>query len=319
MSAPRLVVLRALGLGDYLTGIPAYRALARAFPAHERILAAPRWLGPLVEHEGSFARHVAVGPLEPLPAELRDADLAVNLHGRGPQSHRLLYAATPRRVIAFAHDEVPAIEGAPAWNDAEHEMSRWCRLLRAFGIAADPADLTLVRPPTPVPASLVGATVVHAGASSEARRWPPARWAEVARTRRQRGERVVLTGSEAERERANAIAREAGIPPRYVLAGQTGLVELAALIGSAACVASGDTGVAHLATALGTPSVTLFGPVSPEVWGPPAHLRRRHRALWAGRLGDTHANRAHDGLLALTPAMVNAALDGAATTSLVAR
>jgi hypothetical protein len=48
-------------------------------------------------------------------------------------------------------------------------------------------------------------------------------------------------------------------------------------------------------------------------------LRRRHRVLWAGRLGDTHAARVDAGLLALTPSMVNAALDGVALTSSVAR
>ena len=37
----RLVVLRALGLGDLLTAVPALRGLARAFPDHERVLLAP--------------------------------------------------------------------------------------------------------------------------------------------------------------------------------------------------------------------------------------------------------------------------------------
>ena len=44
---PRLVVLRALGLGDFLTAVPALRALAAAFPAHRRVLLAPVWVEPL--------------------------------------------------------------------------------------------------------------------------------------------------------------------------------------------------------------------------------------------------------------------------------
>jgi hypothetical protein len=77
-----------------------------------------------------------------LPAQLHGADIAVNLHGAGPQSHRVLLSAAPRRLIAFAHPEVPEHAGPPHHTD-EHEVRRWCRLLSAAGIPADPADLDL--------------------------------------------------------------------------------------------------------------------------------------------------------------------------------
>src|SRR5205823_1228874 len=71
-------------------------------------------------------------------------------------------------------------------------------------------------------------------------------------------------------------------------------------------VVSGDTGVAHLATALRTPSVVLFGPVSPRLWGPPEDAR--HLVLWAGRTGDPHAGSPDAGLLEITPEQVLQAL-----------
>src|SRR3990172_1893535 len=46
---PIMVILRSLALGDFLTGLPALRALARAFPEHYRILTCPSWLKPLAE------------------------------------------------------------------------------------------------------------------------------------------------------------------------------------------------------------------------------------------------------------------------------
>jgi ADP-heptose:LPS heptosyltransferase len=300
-----LVAHRALGLGDLLTAVPALRALARAFPAHRRVLAAPRALAPLAALIGAVDELVDVAALAPLPERLHGADVAVNLHGRGPESHRLLLAARPRRLIAFA---CPAagVDGPP-WRADEHEVARWCRLLAAAGVAADPDDLELAAPATPAPAAAAGATVLHPGAASGARRWPAARWAQVARAERAAGRRVVLTGSPGEAPLAAGIARAAGLPPSAVLAGRTDLLGLAATVAAAGRVACGDTGVAHLATALRVPSVVLFGPTPPAWWGPPPG-RPWHRALWAGRRGDPHAAAPDPGLLEIAVEDVAGAL-----------
>jgi ADP-heptose:LPS heptosyltransferase len=297
----RLLVLRALGLGDLLTAVPALRALADAFPSHERLLAAPAVLAPLLElADGVVHRVVDTGELEPLPSELRDANVGVNLHGRGPQSHRLLLAARPGRLIAFEHPAVPESRGMPAWRRDEHEVRRWCRLLSGSGIPADPTRLELRRPPAP--ASARGATLIHPGAASAARRWPGERWAAVARAERERGRHVLVTGAADEAALVSRIADQAGLPPDAVLAGRTSLIELAGLVAVAGRVACGDTGVAHLASAFGTPSVVLFGPTPPNEWGPPAD--GRHRALWTGVRGDPHAEEPHAGLLEIRPAQV---------------
>jgi ADP-heptose:LPS heptosyltransferase len=302
-----LLVLRALGLGDLLAGVPAYRALARHFPGHRRVLAAPAALAPLAVGAGLFD---AVAPAARLgaPARLpRRPDVAVNLHGKGPESHRMLLATAPGRLVAFAHPAVPETAGAPRWSASEHEVVRWCRLLEESGIAADPADLALPTPRAPRLAPAAGATILHPGAASEARRWPAPRWAAIARAESARGRRVLVTGSAAERRRAIEVAALAELPDDAVLAGRTDLDELAALVGVAGRIVCGDTGLAHLATALGTPSVVLFGPTDPAHWGPPAE-RPQHRVLWAGGTGDPHAPDVDSGLLAITADDVLAAL-----------
>jgi len=266
---PRLVVLRALGLGDLLTAVPALRALADAFPDHRRILAAPAPLAPLAALSGTVDEVVDTAPLAALDPRLAAPAVAVNLHGAGPESHRTLRALRPARLIAFAHPAVPESAGGPRWDDAEHEVTRWCRLLAETGIPADPRRLDLPPPPAPPPAAAVGATVIHPGAAERARHWGVERWAAVARAERRAGRAVVVTGGADEVALARAVARRAGLADDAVLAGRTDLLGLAAVVAAAARVVSADTGIAHLATALGTPSVTLFGPSPPARWGPP--------------------------------------------------
>ena len=282
---PRLVVLRALGLGDLLTAVPALRALAAAFPDHHRVLAAPAALAELARWTGAVDEVVGTAPLAPLHPRLHGADLAVNLHGRGPESHRVLLAARPLRLWAYANPAVPASAGGPPWREGEHEAARWCRLLAAYGVPADPARLDVAVPPGPLPEGARGATLVHPGAKDPARRWPAERFAAVARAEAAAGRRVLVTGSAAERRLALQVARGAGLGPGAVLAGRTDLATLARLVAAAGRVVCNDTGVGHLATAVGTPSVVLFGPCSPARWGPPPG-RPQHRALWAGPSGD---------------------------------
>lgn len=290
-ARPTLVALRALGLGDVLTSVPALRALARGYPGHRRLLAAPSGLAPLVALTGTGFGVVDCdlrgrrGPFPPLPQALQRAAVAVNLHGRGPHSTAALAASRPDRLIAF---DVP---GCPRWRGDEHEVARWCRLLRGSGIPADPDDLGLDLPAhglPPVP-DAEGATLVHPGAAAAPRRWPAERWAAVARAEAAQGRNVLVTGSRAEVGLAQRVARDAGLPPTAVRAG-TALPRLVALVAAADRLVSGDTGVAHLATAVGTPSVVLFGPVSPLRWGPPTD-RPQHHVLWVGADAEPCAQR----------------------------
>jgi ADP-heptose:LPS heptosyltransferase len=299
----RVVALRALGLGDLLTAVPALHALRAAHPRAELAVAAPRALAPLIRLAGCTP--IDAAPLRPLCAAAGGADLLVNLHGRGPQSHAVALAAAPRRLIAFAHAAVPQTRRMPAWRAGEHEVLRWCRLLAESGIPADPARLDLPAPPLPAELAYArGATVIHPGAASAARRWPAARYAVVAADEAAASRSVVLTGAAAERPLALRVAGVAGLPPAAVLAGRTDLQGLAAVVAHAGRVVCGDTGVAHLATAFGVPSVVLFGPTSPQTWGPPPARADRHRELWAGRTGDPHADQPHDGLLEIAPRAV---------------
>lgn len=303
LTGHTVFVLRALGLGDLLTAVPALRALRGAYPASRIVLAAPRPLADLVPLTRAVDTVLPTSSLESLRPPSRPPDVAVNLHGRGPQSIAAALAMGAPTVFTHAHPAYPELEG-PQWKQGQHEVQRWCRLVRYYGIDADPADLLLSQPGSST--RYPGAVVLHPGASHESRRWPQQRFADLARWLLDQGYRVLITGNHAERPLAFRTAHAGGVPDGWVLAGRTSLPQLAALVADARLVVCGDTGVAHLATAYRTPSVVLFGPVSPDHWGPPG--RPQHTVLWAGRNGDTFADRPDPGLLRLSvPAVIEAA------------
>ncbi|MFF5448082.1 glycosyltransferase family 9 protein [Streptomyces sp. NPDC012888] len=318
-GVPRVLVLRALGLGDLLAAVPALRALRRELPGHELLLAAPGRLAAVAAATGLVDRLLPThAPGRAVPVRLPwtgpPPDLAVDLHGNGPASHLLLQRLGPRRLFAYRHRGTPEVDGPP-WRADEHERDRWCRLLGWYGIPAHPGDLRIPPPATGSPAP--GATVVHPGADAGARRWPAERFAAVARAAHRAGHRVVVTAGAGEGPLARRVAGRAGLPPGSVLGGEADVPFplLCALVAGARCVVVGDTGLAHLASALGTPSVVLFGPVAPRLWGPPPD--RRHVALWHPgpgddplRPGDAHADAPDPRLLRITVPEVLHAMDG---------
>lgn len=295
-----LLVLRALGLGDLLTALPALRALRREFPEHRIALAAPGALAPLVRLAGAVDELVPTRGLGVLSWPHEPPAMAVNLHGRGPQSIADLLAQRPAEVLTHRHPDFPDVAGPP-WQDDVHEVDRWCDLLAQYGLAPDRAELRLAPPERPSPAP--GAVVVHPGTAYPARRWPVSRFALVAHALREHGCEVVVTGSSDERLIAADVAHRAGLPSTAVLAGRTDLDTLAAVVAEARLVVCGDTGVGHLATAYDTPSVLLFGPTPPQRWGPPAD-DGRHVTLWAGEVGDPFGDEPSSGLLRIDPVTV---------------
>ncbi|HEX8867830.1 MAG TPA: glycosyltransferase family 9 protein [Lentzea sp.] len=295
----RILVLRALGLGDLLTAVPALRALRSAFPQTEITLAAPAWLGDAVERIEAVDRLLPTPGLGPI--DFDRPDLAVNLHGKGPESAERLLATRPRHLLTYKG-------WAGDWPENRHEMVRWCDLLQRNGIRSDPDDFRLR-----LADSRTNRVVIHPGASTGARRWPVERYAAVARALR--AEVVGVPSSAGFLDLAEPLdvvvtagPGETDLARHIVEEPWTGsLAELVDLVATARLVVCGDTGVAHLATACGTPSVLLFGPVSPEIWGP---RRGPHRVLWRGRTGDTFADEPDPGLLEITVEEVLDAIGG---------
>jgi len=301
LTRPVALALRALGLGDFLTGLPALQLLKHALPEHEVVLAAPAVFAPIIPLVPAVDRLEPTGELMPVDRRYRRVDVAVDLHGKGPASRRLLAELDPVRLVGFA-DPAAGFTGPP-WYPAEHEVKRWCRLVgTAFGVADPEWPSVVGAVEVPAEEADAGVTIVHPGAAAASRRWPAERFAAVAAELQRHGHRVVITGGPAEGSLAESIADASGLPALVGLP----LVRLMSLVASARLVVCGDTGVAHVASNYRTPSVVLFGPVSPALWGPPPHPR--HRVIFHGDgTGNPHGAEPDAALLRIT---VPEVLDG---------
>jgi len=114
--------------------------------------------------------------------------------------------------------------------------------------------------------SAIGATRpvvgIFPGSNAPARRWPTDRFAALARTLGARGARLVVMGGPREAPWTARVAEES--QGALDVGGLTDLADLAALLSLCDLVVTNDTGPMHLAGAVGTPTVSLWGPSDPN-------------------------------------------------------
>jgi ADP-heptose:LPS heptosyltransferase len=71
------------------------------------------------------------------------------------------------------------------------------------------------------------------------------------------------------------------------------LIELARYLSRCRAFVGNDSGITHLAAYVGCPTVALFGPTDPRIWGP---IGRRARVIWKSKLEDISVDEVLDTL-----------------------
>lgn len=132
-------------------------------------------------------------------------------------------------------------------------------------LAPSPAGLAQARALLPAGPFVV----LHPGSGDNfpGRRWSEAGFAAVGRAAATRGLSVVVTGQVSEAALCARVAASAG-PLAVSVAGRLSLDALVATLASARALVSNDTGPVHVASALGVPTLAMFGPNTPALYGP---------------------------------------------------
>jgi heptosyltransferase-1 len=285
----RFLIVRLGALGDIVHAIPVAAALRRSFPSakidwlvsarHREILdLVPVIDRRLVFHDAAFVSAIR---------ELRSAryDVALDLQGL-IKSAALARSSGAPRVVGFssryARERLARLFYSDAYDpgrggiydprETRHVVEINLSLLETIG-------LTVARPEFPIDhvnsdaarqaAALTGGryAILNPGAAWPNKRWPPARFAALARAlRERRGIASVVLWGPGEEPLAQEIV--AAAPGAAVLAPKTTIADLVALARGSALIVSGDTGPMHVAAALGVPVVGIFGPTRPSRNGP---------------------------------------------------
>lgn len=102
------------------------------------------------------------------------------------------------------------------------------------------------------------------------RRWPPEQFAALASAllARHPDALVLVTGARRERAEADLLVRRVASPRCVTFAGSIEVRQLPALYAQAALMVTNDSGPAHFAAVTALPTIVLFGPETPRLYGP---------------------------------------------------
>jgi heptosyltransferase-2/heptosyltransferase-3 len=288
-SAPRsILVLRLDRMGDLVMSLPALSALREALPDARIRLAVGTWSAALAAtapvdevlvwsapwvgraQEGAEGYGALFSRARKLRAD--PPDLAFDLQG-DIRAILLMAATGARRRVGYANTGGGALlTDVLPWDETVSWVEQNLRAIRGVFPGAAPTRGTLLLPEERARGEeilrrlgvlgkrpLVG---LHPSGGRAVKEWDRARWAALAgRLARDLGATILVTGGASDRELSRVVLADLG--SGHDLAGALGIREMLSLLAHLDLFVSSDTGPMHMACAVGTPSLSLFGPTDP--------------------------------------------------------
>lgn len=289
----KIIIFRALQLGDLLCSIPAFRALRAAFPEAHITIAGMPWMKMLVQRFPDYFEEFIWFPGYPgLPEQKVDSlatthflqnvvkeefDLALQMQGNGSIVNPMveLFGAKYTAGYYTENNYCPNRDLFMIYPERISEIYRHLKLMEYLGIqsqgdymefpvtAQDENDLRSAS----LEINADKYICVHPGSRGSWRQWPAEYFANLADHCSDHGWQIVLTGTSDELPIINEVTAKMHSTP-VIAAGKTNLGAMGALLKNADGLISNCTGVSHVAAALKTKSVVISMDGEPERWAP---------------------------------------------------
>ena len=276
-AKPRVLVIALRRLGDVLLTTPLIRSVKRAFADASIDVLVFGGTDGILSGNPDVTSVITI-PARPSTGETlsllrriaRRYDLALSTQS-GDRPTMLAWIAGKQSAGPIEADGLAAqvkrlaLGRSYVRSSEQHRVVEVLRLAELLGIPAVPE---IVCPSGNAQRSLLPTgpyAVVHAAPMFTYKRWTADGWRELATALRQRGLRIVVTGAEGDGDYLDQIWRNADV---MRLDGNLEWPELTAAIRGAQLYVGPDTAITHLAAATGVPTVALYGPTDPRLWGP---------------------------------------------------
>jgi len=291
MTMKRILVINVNWLGDILFSTPFLRTVRAAYPeAFIASLVLPRGsdvlrhnprLNEVIEYDEQ-GRHGSLRGKARFLGYLRKQkfDTAFILHPSWKRALISVLAGIPNRIgYATKHRQHILSVAVPVPITPIHKIDYFLAIARACGMStacstyeffisnedhADARRLLQARGVQPNDAYVV----FNPGGNWEPKRWPAGHFSRLGdMVSALPGIKVVVVGAPKDIGLAASIAA-AMTKPAVIVAGQTSLGQLAAIMKASRAVISADSGPMHIAAAVGSTVIALFGPTEPALTGP---------------------------------------------------
>ena len=311
----RIVVIKPCCLGDLLMTTPLLDVIHRAYPDATLTYVAGTWSKVIPEHHPAITEVIDCGSVG-IPGRYRISDyvkFALSLRrrhfdlafvlDRSPLLTLLPWlAGIPRRVgpdslgRGFSLTDRVPVSASP--DHLQHQVEIYLDLARAIGLDTEREGLRMRFDVTPkervhVDPAIRRVAVFPGGGSNPgmeltAKRWPLDRYRELVRRLVQESHvQVILLGGPDDVILNETLMQGLDVPAHAVvnMAGKTTFGELAAQLSASVLFIGNDSSPMHLAAAVGIPVIAIFGPTSPQEYGPYPLTDPQHIALWKNPKG----------------------------------
>jgi heptosyltransferase-2 len=291
----KIVVRGTNWVGDAVMSVPALRELRRVFPDADIALHTRSWARGIFE-DADFIDEILT--FEPEKSAFKTVlaqakiyrqncfDLAIVFPNSfesalvaklGKVSRRFGYAKEGRSFLLTNAAKIPA------WKNKQHEVFYYLNLIAQIENEISGAKTVLQNEPrfdltvseerkrlarnfleeNGVDLSKKFVAFCAGSTNSNAKRWQTESYAELNdKIQTELGASVILIGAQNESDVSFEVAEKSKIKP-IILTGRTDLAEATAILSVCGLLVSNDTGPAHVAAALGTKTITIFGPTNP--------------------------------------------------------